>query len=220
MRLQVHTTLTSNQRSSTSTQIFEKNFKELKSLLHAGTSGEQKGSVLFDFLSETLKTLLASGEDEQHLLDDFVRYLGHSDIKYFTIKSMLALVKERGKQPMTDEQRFSDNATKLLLAIKLPNGEKGRQQLAALTPLLLDGEFKLNYESASKLYADTWLLLLSSKVGPHSFCRRTICQTEFEPFLSLSCSLSFRSSRTRRSWPLWTRKFCLTSAALSPWPTS
>lgn len=77
---------------------------------------------------------------------------------------MLALVKEGGK---TDDQKFSDNATKLLLAIKLPNGhtEKGRQQLADLTPLLLDSQFKLNYESASKLYADTWMMLLSSKVG-------------------------------------------------------
>lgn len=129
---------------------------------------EQKGAVLADFLSETLKTLLLSGEDEQRLLDDFARYLRYSDIKYFTIKSMLAIVKERSKAGSeASNDRFSDNATRLLLAVKLPNKNsvKGRKELADLKPLVLDSEFRLNYESASKLYSDTWLLLLAFKVA-------------------------------------------------------
>ena len=92
-------------------------------------AGGQQGSVLFDFLNETLRTLIVSGEDEQNLLDAFARYLVHSDIKYFTIKSMLSIVKEKSKTGCQDE-RFTDNATKLLLAIKLPNGNSAKGQKA------------------------------------------------------------------------------------------
>lgn len=151
------------------------------------TSGEQKGSVLFDFLNETIKTLLMSGQDEQNLIDDFNKYLQYSDIKYFTIKSILNLVKIRSKELTKtnvilddqkinqneeqtnnnqDDRQYLDNLTRLLLSIKLPigNSEKGQKELENLRPLVLDDQFNFNYESASKLYSDTWQMFLSFKV--------------------------------------------------------
>ena len=63
----------------------------------------------------------------------------------------------------TDDKPFSDNVTKLLLAVRLPlgNTEKGQRELDNLRPFILDDLFKFNYESASKLYSDTWLIFLS-----------------------------------------------------------
>ena len=181
-----------------------------------GAGEEQKGGVLLDFLSVTLKTLVASGEDEQYLLDDFAGCLRHSDIKYFTIKAMLAIVKERRPEAKNAADRFTDNAAKLLLAVKLPNGNsaKGQKELAALKPLVLDSGFRLNYESASKLYSDTWLLLLSFKVTPAFNLKPANNSTN----LSLVVHSS-RSSRTRRSWPRWIREYCRTSRVRSVWPT-
>ena len=136
---------------------------------------------MFDFLNETIQTLISSGGDEQNLMNDFSKYLQYSDIKYFSIKSLLNIVKNKSREQTnggtideesnqntkpnakTDDKPFSDNVTKLLLAVRLPlgNTEKGQRELDNLRPFILDDLFKFNYESASKLYSDTWLIFLS-----------------------------------------------------------
>lgn len=123
--------------------------------------------------------MMSSGNDEQNLMNDFNGYLKYSDIKYYTIKSILNLVKikERANQSKSNQindqsnvqsnVQFTDNVIKILLSIKLPlcNNEKGRKELDNLRPFILDNLFKFNYESASNLYSDAWQIVLSFKVG-------------------------------------------------------
>ena len=139
--------------------------------------------------------------EDEDLINELTKYLHYSDIKYFTIKSILNIVKckskelskfklerlneqanvkeqqnsvntianiqnEKQNEILNDQIQFTDNVTKLLLLIKLPlgNTEKGERELNYLRPFILDDQFKFNYESASNLYSDTWLLFLSFKV--------------------------------------------------------
>lgn len=124
---------------------------------------------MFDYLVETLGTILKSSKDEQNLIDDFIKCLKYSDIKYFTIKSILKILKDKSndKDALNDDKQFLDNVNRILLAIKLPlgNTEKGRKELDQLKPFILDERFRLNYQSSSRLYSEIWQLFLSFKVN-------------------------------------------------------